>query len=148
MGFPLGTCPCGAPLWVGSIVNETHRLSLWPFKIKPKQKQQNPEIPNCSSLSPVGVYWMCDPDLPRGMVFPSLKKLINNTLLVEVRKKTFLEPLLEQKYFHNLKIKTYLHNSLNSSKGAVTSPHLSLFTQDKKIIYANKVSLMLNNHFS
>ena len=38
----------------------------------------------------------------------SVKKLINNTLLVKVSKKTF--PDLQQKYFYNLKIKTYPYN--------------------------------------
>ena len=41
----------------------------------------------------------------------SMKKLINNTLLVEVPKKTFSDLLLELRYFPNLKIKAYPHNS-------------------------------------
>ena len=36
-----------------------------------------------------------------------MRKLINNTLLVEVPKKIFSDLLLEQKYFYNLKIKAY-----------------------------------------
>ena len=58
------------------------------------------------------------------------KKSINNTLLVEVPKNFFSDLLLEQKYFHSLKIKSYPHNSLNSSKGVVRSPDL-FCTYDK-----------------
>ena len=57
-------------------------------------------------------------------------KIINNTLLAEVPKKLILNLLLEQKYFHNQKIKAY-PNSLNSSKGVVRSPDLSHCTLDK-----------------
>ena len=46
-------------------------------------------------------------------------------------KKTFSDLLLEQKYFHNLKIKEYLHNFLNSSKSVVRSPDLSCCTLDE-----------------
>ena len=46
-------------------------------------------------------------------------------------KKTFLNLLLDQKYFHNLKIKAYPHNSLNSSKGVMRSPDLSLCPLDE-----------------
>ena len=42
-----------------------------------------------------------------------VKKLTNNTLLVEVTKKTYLDLLLEQKSLYNLEIKSYHHNSLN-----------------------------------
>ena len=61
----------------------------------------------------------------------SVKKLINNTLLIEVGKKTFSDLLLKQKYFYNLKIKVYPHNTRNSSKGVVRSPDLSLCTLDE-----------------
>ena len=61
----------------------------------------------------------------------SVKKLLSNTLLVEVPKKTFSDLLLEQKYFYNLKIKSYLYNSLNLSKGVLRSPDLSLSTLDE-----------------
>ena len=61
----------------------------------------------------------------------SIKKLINNTLLIEVEKNFFSDLLLKQKYFYNLKIKAYPHNTLNSSKGVVRSPDLSLCTLDE-----------------
>ena len=85
-----------------------------------------------------------------------MKKLINNTLLVEVPKKTFSDLLLEQKYFHNLKIKAYPHNSLNSSKGVVRSPDLSLCTLDEiksnlckqGVIDAKRISIKRNNQIS
>ena len=46
-------------------------------------------------------------------------------------KKKFSALLLKQKYFYNLKIKVYPHNTLNSSKGVVRSPDLSLCTFDE-----------------
>ena len=57
-----------------------------------------------------------------------VKKLITNTLLIEVEINPFSDLLLKQKYFYNLKIKVYSHNTLNSSKGVVRSPELSLCT--------------------
>ena len=36
------------------------------------------------------------------MIKPKSVKLINNTLLVEVTKKTFSDLLLEQKYFYHI----------------------------------------------
>ena len=56
---------------------------------------------------------------------------MNNNLLVEVTKKTYSDLLLEQKYFYDLKIKFYPHNSLNLSKGVVGSSDLSLCTLDE-----------------
>ena len=43
----------------------------------------------------------------------------------------FSDLLLEQRYFHNLKIKAYHYNFLNSSKGVVTSLDVSLCTLDE-----------------
>ena len=37
----------------------------------------------------------------------SVKKLINNTLLIEVERNFFSDLILKQKYFYNLKIKVY-----------------------------------------
>ena len=56
----------------------------------------------------------------------SVKKLKNGTLLVEVDKKSYAENLLKMTLFTNIKIKTYPHASLNSSKGVVRSSELSL----------------------
>ena len=58
----------------------------------------------------------------------SVKKLKNGTLLVKVDKKTYAENLLNMKFFSGIKIKTYAHSSLNSSKGVVRSSELSLCT--------------------
>ena len=61
-----------------------------------------------------------------GIVKPvSVKKLKNGTLLIEVDKKTYAENLLNMKFFSNIKIKSYAHASLNSSKGVVRSSELS-----------------------
>ena len=67
-----------------------------------------------------------------GIVKPvSVKKLKNGTLLIEVDKKTYAENLLNMKFFSNIKIKSYAHASLNSSKGVVRSSELSLCTLDE-----------------
>ena len=67
-----------------------------------------------------------------GIVKPvSVKKLKNGTLLIEVDKKTYADNLLTMKFFTNLKIKSYAHASLNSSKGVVRSAELSLCTLEE-----------------
>ena len=60
---------------------------------------------------------------------------------------------LEQKYFHNLKIKASPHNSLNSLKGVVKSLDLSLCTLDEiksnlrkqGVTNAKRISIKWNN---
>ena len=62
-----------------------------------------------------------------GIVKPiSVKKLNNGNLLIEVDKRTYSDNLLNMKLFTNIKIKSYAHASLNSSKGVVRSSELSL----------------------
>ena len=61
----------------------------------------------------------------------SVKKLINNTLLIEVEKKNVLRPTTKTKILLQLKIKVYPYNTLNSSKGVVRSPDLFLCTLDE-----------------
>ena len=61
----------------------------------------------------------------------SVKKLGNDTLLVEVNKKPYADILLEIKSFGGLKIKAFAHLSLNTSKGVVRSSELSLCTLDE-----------------
>ena len=67
-----------------------------------------------------------------GLVKPiSVKKLNNGTLLVEVDKKPYADILLKIKFFGGLKIKSFAHLSLNTSKGVVRSSELSLCTIDE-----------------
>ena len=67
-----------------------------------------------------------------GIVSPiSVKKLNNGNLLIEVDKRTYADNLLNMKLFTNIKIKSYAHASLNSSKGVVRSSELSLCTLDE-----------------
>ena len=67
-----------------------------------------------------------------GIVNPvSVKKLQNGTLLVEVGRKTYADNLLKMNLFAGLKIKSFPHYSLNSSKGVVRSSELSLCTLDE-----------------
>ena len=68
-------------------------------------------------------------------------------------KKTFSGLILKQKYYYNLKIKVYPHNTLNSSKGVVRSPGLSLCTLDEiknnlhrqGVTDAKQISIKRNN---
>ena len=77
-----------------------------------------------------------------GIVKPvSVKKLKNGTLLVEVDKKSYAENLLKMTLFTNIKIKTYPHASLNSSKGVVRSSELSLCTLDEIKSYLKNQSV-------
>ena len=62
-----------------------------------------------------------------GIVTPkSVKKLKNGTLLVEIDRKTYAENLLKLKTFFNIKIKSYPHTTLNTSRGVIKSSELSL----------------------
>ena len=55
-----------------------------------------------------------------------IKKLKNQTLLVEVDKRKNADFLLKMTKFHTINVKTYPHKSLNISKGVVRSKELSL----------------------
>ena len=58
----------------------------------------------------------------------TVKKLKNQTLLIEVEKRKHADFLLKMTKFHNISVKTYPHKSLNVSKGVVRSKELSLCT--------------------
>ena len=60
-----------------------------------------------------------------------VKKLKNQTLLVEVDKRRNANFLLKMTKFHIINVKTYSHKSLNISKGVVRSKELSLCTIDE-----------------
>ena len=57
-----------------------------------------------------------------------VKKLKNQTLLVEVEKWKYTDFLWKITKFHNISVKTYPHKSLNVCKGVVRSKELSLCT--------------------
>ena len=57
-----------------------------------------------------------------------VKQLKNQSLLVEVDKRKNANFLLKMTKFHTINVKTYLHKSLNISKGVVRSKELSLCT--------------------
>ena len=60
-----------------------------------------------------------------------VKKLKNQTLLVEVDKRKNADFLLKMTKFHTINVKTYPHKSLNISKGVIRSKELSLCTIDE-----------------
>ena len=73
--------------------------------------------------------------------------------MLEVTKKAFSDLQLKQKYFHNLKVKAYTHNSLNSSQGVEKSldPPLCISDEIKRnlrkqdINDARQISIKKNN---
>ena len=73
-----------------------------------------------------------NPKTISGIVTPkSVEKLRKGTILIEVDRKSYAENLLKMKEFANIKIKSFPHLSLNSSKGVVRSSELSLCTLDE-----------------
>ena len=80
-----------------------------------------------SKLSP----FVIEKTLSRLFTPVSVKKLGNSTLLVEVNKKPYADILLKIKSFGGLKIKPFVHLSLNTSKGVVRSSELCLCTLDE-----------------
>ena len=58
----------------------------------------------------------------------TVKKLKNETLLFEVEKRKHADFLLKMTKFHNSRVKTYPHKSLNVSKEVVISKELSVCT--------------------
>ena len=63
--------------------------------------------------------------LSANVVPRSVKTGCNNTLIVEVTKKKYVNLLLKMTTLHNMKIKAYPHRSLNTSQGVVRSSELS-----------------------
>ena len=109
---------------------------------------------SCCSQRRIHQSQSCLPSLSKktlsSLIKPKSVKKINQQYPA---KKTFLDLLQEQKYFHNLKIKAYLHNSLNLSKSVVRSIYFSLCTLDKiksnlckqGITDAKRISIKRNN---
>ena len=155
MDFPRGTFPYRAPRWVGSIVNETHRLYLWHLIIKPKQiqiKRPHPdsdtysdpesEIKELTTYFPTYIVLELVEDKPStqlslfiiekflsaNMPPKSVKATRNNTQIVKVKNEKYAELLLRTTTLHNMKIKAYPHRSLNTSKGMKRSPELTTCT--------------------
>ena len=146
MGFPLSASPCRAPGWVGSTSDENFNNSMASSKISKRLcPDSDSDSDNSVSSFPrfVVLESLEDKHLTKinpfvvhkvisGIVKPvSVKKLNNGTLLIEVDKKTYADNLLNMKFFTNIKIKSYAHSSLNSSKGVVRSSELSLCTLDE-----------------
>ena len=146
MGFPLSTSPCRAPGWVGSTPDEYFFI----FMATPKSSKRSysdsdsdTEIQPSSFPHFIVLESLEDKPLSKlnpilvektlsGIVKPtSVKKLNNGTILVEVDKRTYADNLLKMKTFGGLKIKSYAHLSLNTSKGVVRSSELSLCTLDE-----------------
>ena len=56
----------------------------------------------------------------------TVKNLKNGTILIEVTGKKQAEIILKQKKIHNIDIKAYPHERLNTSKGVIRNGELSL----------------------
>lgn len=55
----------------------------------------------------------------------TIKRLQNNTFLIELKQRAQAEEILKWETFSNIKIKTYLHPHLNSSKGVIKCNELT-----------------------
>ena len=80
-----------------------------------------------SKLSPFKI----EKILSKSLKPKTVKNLKNGTLLIESSNKNQADKISKWKHFDNIKIKTYLHNSLNTCKGVVKSHELSLGTLDE-----------------
>ena len=80
-----------------------------------------------TNLSP----FLIEKVIPSNMTLLHVKKIKNQTLLVEVDKRKNADFLLKMTKFHTINVKTYPHKSLNISKGVVRSKELSLCTIDE-----------------
>lgn len=84
----------------------------------------------------------------------SVKKLKNDTILIEVEVKKHADFLLKMKNFHSIKIKAYPHKTLNTSKGVIRSPELSLCSideikeelKDQGVIDIKRISIRREEH--
>ena len=61
----------------------------------------------------------------------AVKNLRNGTRMIETENKKHMNFLLNMKTFLSLKIKTYLHKTLNSSKGVIRNQELSLCPREE-----------------
>ena len=146
MGYPLSTSPCWAPRWVGSTSDE-HFIQF--MASSKSSKRSYPDSDSDSELIPssfphfIVLESLDEKQLTKinpiviektisGIVKPvSVKKINNGTLLIEVDKKPYADNLLKMNNFAGLKIKSFPHISLNSSKGVARSSELSLCTLDE-----------------
>ena len=80
-----------------------------------------------------------------GIVTPkSVKKLKNSTLLVEIDRKTYAENLLKLKTFFNIKIKSYPHTTLNTSRGVIKSSEIKTNLNSQGVIDVRRISIRRN----
>ena len=84
---------------------------------------ESTEMP-ITNLSP----FLIEKVISSNMTPVNVKKQKNQTLLVEVDKRKNTDFLLKMTKFRTINVKTYLHKSLNISKGVVRSKELSLRT--------------------
>ena len=61
----------------------------------------------------------------------TVKNLRNGTIMIEIENKKHANFQLNMKIFHNLKIKTYPHKTLNSSKGVIRNKELSQCSREE-----------------
>lgn len=78
--------------------------------------------------------------LPLQILPKTINKAKNKTILVEVAEKTYAVNFKNETF--DIKIKTYLHECLNLSKGVVRNPGFSLWTMAEVKFLRNRVSLM------
>lgn len=82
------------------------------------------EVTPLTKLSPFLIQKVISSNVPAKTV----KSIRNGTLLIEVENKKHATSLLKMTNFHNVKIRAYPHQKLNSSKRVVRSRELTLCT--------------------
>lgn len=86
---------------------------------------------------------MIEKFLSNTMVLKSVKTTFNNTLIVEIAKRSYVELLLRTTTLHNLKIKAYPHRFLSTPTGVVKCLELTVCTLEeiKNKLKDQKVSM-------
>ena len=154
MGFPQTMSPCWAPWWVGSMGGETLHTNMASQKKAKLNESKRPlsdsdsetETPNPSSIpnsfnSPRFIVIQSqDPSKPVTKLSPfiiekqlssilgtpkSVKKLKDQTILVECLSNQQASNLLKHTKFFDLNVKIFPHPSLNSCKGVIRCRELN-----------------------
>ena len=85
----------------------------------------------------------------------SVKKLKNETLLVETQRKQQTDNLLKMKQFFNLPVEVTEHNTLNSSKGIIrakrlrkeTEENIQEYLQPQGVTHVKRFKVKKNNEY-
>ena len=131
MGFPLDSFPsqvglCGRCLSIGQYITDMASFSNENFKHNLNESDSSDNeteapfprfiiIESNSALITNSSPFLIEKVISTNLTPIAVKKLKNQTLLVEVEKRKHADFLLKMTKFHNISVKTYPHKSLNVS---------------------------------